>query len=227
MHALPARLGYPLPGFTPPKTYAAWPVWSDSARAEVKFQPIAKGLANRYYQKARAWNRTQKISGRYGGALGSAALRVLESLIFDFLNFGSGRCDPSYEAIARKTGLGRSTVAVALARLKKLRIIHWLRRCVEHWAEGRFELRQDTNAYGILPPSQWFSFVDPSPSPPPPDPTTWGAAPPLPPLIEQAAAETDAGGSLAAVASLLESDPADGLALALARLGRRFSEANS
>jgi hypothetical protein len=35
-----------LPGFTGPKTYAAWPVWSDSTTKEIRFQPVGFPDAN-------------------------------------------------------------------------------------------------------------------------------------------------------------------------------------
>ncbi len=201
------------------KTYAAWPVWSGSFRDEVRFAPMPKKKALKLYHQARAWNR-QKHAGRYGGSIGSAAMRVLECLIFDFLNFATGRLDPGYKAIAQKTGLGRSTVAVALARLKQLGIIHWARRCCQDQdGAGRYIMRQETNAYAILPASQWRGYADPTRSPPP-HPSTWGATPPLPPLIEQAITEQQEGRNMPAIIGLLESDPADRLALALARLGR-------
>lgn len=216
-----------LPGFAGgPKTYAAWPVWSDSVRAEVRSSPLPKKAATRLYHKARAWNRAAKVAGRYGGALGSSALRVLEALIFDFLNYASGRLDPSYESIARKTGLGRSTVAEALKRLKALRVITWLRRCTEdHDGAGQYRLRQETNAYGLLPPSQWLGFIDPEPPAPPPHPSAWGATPPLPDVLDQATQARRDGASGAALARILESDEGDGLAAALARLGRAIGVA--
>ena len=40
-----------------------------------------------------------------GGALGNSALQVLHALIFDFLNYRSGRLDPSYAAIAHKANV--------------------------------------------------------------------------------------------------------------------------
>src|ERR1700693_2886750 len=163
------QLAYPhpnLPGFAPPKTYAAWPVWSGSTTAEIRFAPVPKERAWYIYRKLREWNRSD-AKGRYTGLVGSAALRVAESLLFDFLNFASGRLDPSYEGIAQKTHLGRSTVAVALKRLKQLGVIQWVKRCSTHRAEdGRLERRQETNAYGVLPPSQWRGFVDPNPAAP-------------------------------------------------------------
>jgi hypothetical protein len=59
-------------------------------------------------------------------------------------------------------------------RLRDLGLLDWLRRCVEDQdEEGRFRLRQLTNAYGLLPPSQWRGFAEPPP-PPPPQPGTWG-----------------------------------------------------
>jgi hypothetical protein len=207
-----------LPAFNGGKTYAAWPVWSDSARDEVKYAPVPKKQAIRLYHKARQWNRL-KTAGRYGGTVGSAPLRVLECLLFDFLNYASGRLDPSYEGIARKTGLCRRTIATALARLKELGIIHWLRRCAKDTdAAGRFLLRQQTNAYAVVPASQWRGFVDRD-IVPPPDPSAWGAAPPLPSVIEQAIVEQADGGSIAAMLRILEADPDDEMASALAQLG--------
>jgi hypothetical protein len=202
------------------KTYAAWPVWSGSCRDEVRFAPMSRKQATRLYHKARAWNR-RKAAARYGGSIGSAALRVLESLIFDFLNHATGRLDPSYQGLSRKTGLSRSCVAVALARLKTLGIINWLRRCTEGRDEsGRFRLRQQTNAYAILPPTQW---ADSSMAEEPPHPTEWGAAPALPALVDQAIAARQDGASIDALATLLGGDPDDELAAALASLGRTIN----
>jgi hypothetical protein len=58
---------------------------------------------------------------------------VLHALVFDFLNFATGRLDPSYVAIARKTNVCERTVATALARLRELGILNWVRR----WALGK------------------------------------------------------------------------------------------
>jgi hypothetical protein len=117
----------PLPGFDSPKSYAAWPVWSGSTTADIKWPKVVKEAVIAWYHKARSWNAAKQAAGRYGGTLGSACMRVLESLTFDFQNWKIGRLDPSYEDIAAKTGLGRSTVAGALARLRQLGILHWAR----------------------------------------------------------------------------------------------------
>jgi hypothetical protein len=201
-------------------TYATWPVWSDSTMKKTRFVPLPKKAAMRIYHKVVKWNGSGKLAGCHGGVIGSHVLLVLQTLIFEFLSYGTGRLDPSYTAIQRKTRLCRQTVAKALARLKELGIINWIRRCREDRDDdGRFALRQETNAYAILPPTQWHGYTDPI-MPDPPHPATWGATPPLPPLVEQAATDARDGDSMRAIVSRLDADPGDALALALARLGR-------
>ena len=87
---------------------------------------------------------------------------MLHALIFDFLNHRTGRLDPSYAAIARKAGVCVRTVATALARLRELGILNWVRRCAESWRDGRFVLEQETNAYAVLPDSQWRGYRPPA-----------------------------------------------------------------
>jgi len=57
-------------------------------------------------------------------------------------------------------------------------------------------------------------------------PGTWGDHPPLPSQIEQAITERRAGGGLRSVIGILDCDPGDKLAAALARLGRAMQAAN-
>ncbi len=201
-------------------SYAPWQVWSGSTTKDARFVPIPKKVAIRLYHKAVDWNRRGKLAGKHGGLIGSHVLLVLHTLIFDFLNHTTGRLDPSYNAIQRKTRLCRQTVARALARLKHLGIINWIRRCIEDTDQcGRFVLRQQTNAYAVLPPSQWRGYVDTA-APEAPHPSSWGACPPLPSLIEQASADIQDGNSATAIIASLEADPHDELAARLASLGR-------
>lgn len=215
----------PLPGFAWPKTSAAWPVWSDSTTKEIRFEPMPKKIATRLWHRARAFDRQTRRKDHHGGAVGHAALQVLHTLIFDFLNYASGRLDPSYAAIARKANVCERTVASALKRLRELGILNWVRRCAESWQDGRFVLEQETNAYAVLPPSQWRGYREP-PDAPPPMPGTWGDHPPLPSLLAQAAAERQAGATLQGVIGILDSDPGDAVAAALARLGRALQTGN-
>jgi hypothetical protein len=198
-------------------SYAAWHVWSGSTTKEVKFVPLPRKVAVRMYHKAVRWNAQAKIAGRHGGVLGMPALEVLHTMIFGFLNYKTGRLDPGYDAIQRKTRLCRQTVARALERLKSLGILNWQRRCRPGKDQhGRFMLMQQTNAYGVLPPSQWHGFIDIEPEPP--HASTWGAMPPLPPLIEQAVMDTRDGDSMRSVLSRLDADPGDELACQMASL---------
>jgi hypothetical protein len=214
-----------LPGFVAPKTYAAWPVWSDSTTKEIKFQPLPKKVAIRLWHRARDFDRRTHVRGRHGGVLGHSALQVLHTLIFDFLNFMSGRLDPSHAAIARKANVCERTVATALQKLRAAGIINWVRRCAESWQDGRFALRQETNAYAVLPDSQWPGYTPP-PEAPSPHAHTWGATPPLPSLLAQATAEGAAGGTTRQLVGILDSDPADELAAALASFGRTLQGCN-
>jgi len=214
-----------LPGFAGPKTYAAWPVWSDSTTKEIKFQAMPKKAAVKLWHRARDFDRQTRRKDHHGGAVGHAALQVLHTLVFDFLNFRSGQLDPSHAAIARKANVCERTVRNALARLKALGILNWVRRCAESWQDGRFVLEQETNAYAVLPSSQWRGYSEP-PEAPPPMPGTWGDHPPLPSALAQATAERQAGGTLRGMVQILDSDPSDRLAAALARLGRAVQSAN-
>jgi hypothetical protein len=203
-------------------TRAPWPVWSGSVAKPVRFAPMAKKAAVKLWHRARDFDRGTHQPGKHGGAVGPTALAVLHALVFDFLNHRIGRLDPSYAAIAAKAGVCVRTVATALARLKALGILNWVRRCAESWQDGRFVLEQETNAYAVLPESQWRGYRPP-PEPPAPWPDTWGATPPLPSALAQAALEGDLAGKV----HMLGSDPKDSLAAALARLGRAFMARDS
>jgi hypothetical protein len=218
-HLLP-----PLPGFTTlARTYAPWPVWTGSTTQPVRFTAMPKKAAVRLWHRARDFDRGTHQPGHHGGALGHTGLAVLHALIFDFLNHRTGRLDPSYAAIAVKAGVCVRTVASALARLKALGILNWVRRCAERWTDGRFVLEQETNAYAVLPESQWHGYRPPA-EPPGPAAGTWGEPPPmLLSAVAQAALERDLAGKVQALAS----DPKDGLAAALARLGRAFMARDS
>jgi hypothetical protein len=213
-----SHLQPPLPGFTAlARTYAPWPVWSDSTTADVRFAAMPKKAAVRLWHRARDFDRNTHQAGHHGGAVGHTGLAVLHALIFDFLNHRTGRLDPSYAAIAAKAGVCVRTVASALQQLKALGILNWVRRCAERWADGRFVLEQETNAYAVLPESQWRGYRAP-PEPPGPAPGTCGEPAPILCAVAQAALE----GDLAAKVQALSSDPKEGLAAVLARLGRAF-----
>ena len=214
-----------LPNLTPIstggiKTFAPWPVWAGSTSEVVKTAPMPKKAAVRLWHHARGYDRQTRRAGHHGGVVGPTALAVLHSLIFDFMNWRSGRLDPSYAAIARASNLCVRSVATAIKRLKELGIIDWVRRCTEsRTQDGRYVLTQQTNAYAVMPASGWRGYREP-PDPPPPASGTWGDHPPLPCVVAQAVEERRHGGGMRGVLSILASDPTDGLAAVLARIGQ-------
>jgi hypothetical protein len=215
-------VGTLFPGLIPPApqtTYATWPVWRDSTTKEVKFQPMTRRQAVKLWHDARRFERQTRQPGKQDGAIGRNGLAVLHALLFDFLNYRSGALYPSWAAIAFKACISVRSVGRGLVMLKAAGVLNWLRRCVEDWIDGRFTLRQQTNAYAVLPCSQWRGYFAPPPAPPP-DRGTWGDHRPMASAIELAAAMAREGGSLEARIAALESDPKDRLAGALARLGR-------
>jgi hypothetical protein len=183
LHSISAILPA-LPGFPSPQPRAPWPVWRGSVAGPVRFAALSRKAAAKLWHKARRWDRETRRPGRHGGIIGRTALAALYTLLFDFLNHRSGRLDPSLEAIAAKAGCCRRAVVDALAWLRDLGLLNWQRRCEEtRDAEGRFRLRQKTNAYGLLPPSQWRGYRDDAP--PPPDPAALGAPEPVPKGLSQ------------------------------------------
>ena len=89
------------------------------------------------------------------GDCGASALHRLDGAG----DAGAGRMTQA-EWVARARVCVRA-VATALARLRELGILNWVRRCVESWRDGRFVLEQQTNAYAVLPDSQWRGYRPP------------------------------------------------------------------
>ena len=201
----------------------AFPVWKGSVRAEVRFTPLPKKVAARLWHRAREWDRATRAPGRHGGKVGRIGLLVLHSLIFDFLNHKTGQLDPSYEGIAKKAGVSRASVGRALARLKALGILNWVRRCVGELRDGRFVLAQERNAYAVQEEGQWQGYRPAPELPVAPEPGTWGEHPPLLGALAQAAQDQAMGLSQGAVLTALRSDPGDALAAALARMGQALA----
>jgi hypothetical protein len=204
-----------------PKTYAPSPVWAGSTTKQVKFQPMSKQKAVKVWHDARRFERQTRMPGLQDGAIGRNGLAVLHALLFDFLNYASGTLYPSRQAIANMANISLRSVDRGLAKLKLWGVVHWLRRCVEEWCDGRFTLKQETNAYAVLPPTQWRGYTPPEA--PPPDPATWGACPALPDAVTLAVEAGREGGGIAAQIAVLESDERDSFAATLARLGRAIA----
>jgi len=217
MPAISQRLLFDLPSVTE-QTYAQFPVWSESTAKPVQFTPLPKKAALSLWHRAREFDRQTHEPGKHGGAIGPSGLQVLHTFLFDFLNYTSGRLDPSYAAIARKANLCERTVSDALKRLHSLGIITWIRRCSEEWINGRYVRRRLTNAYCILP-TGWLGYMA-APEMPPLHPSSWGKAPVMPSIHEDAVIELKTSGDRRGVIRILEFGPLGGIEAALAKLGR-------
>jgi len=205
-----------LPGIEHGYSRAPSPVWRNSTTARVRFQAMTHKEARQLYEEARRFENATRPRNCQDGALSSAGLKLLYSLLFDFLNYATGQLDPAVGTLASKAGLSRRSAFRGLAQLKAAGVLNWVRRCAAEIDEaGRLVLQQLSNAYAVLPISQWLGHRAPA-VPPPPQPGTWGDHPPLPSLIEQAAAAP----TLAEKLAVLETDAPNSLAAALARLGR-------
>jgi len=202
------------------KTYAPSPVWSDSTTDDVKFQPMPKKAAVKLYHRARDFERRTRAPGKQDGALGRNGLAVLHALIFGFLDFRTGRLDPGYAALAREACVSIRSVARGLQALKLAGLLNWVQRCARHFVDGRLLLEQETNAYAILPSSQWRGYREP-PEAPAPQSGTWGDHPcGMRDGLTEAVTELRYGTGAEAVIRQLENDETSPLAAALARLGR-------
>ena len=99
-------LGVPAPAMAGTlRSYAPWPVWRDRTTKTVKFMPLKKKQAVKIFHKARAFERQTRLKGKQDGAIGRNGVLVLHTLIFDFLNYATGRLDPAIETIARKAAM--------------------------------------------------------------------------------------------------------------------------
>ena len=148
------RLMLPLANFMPTlpglaglagslRAYAPSPCWRDSTTQPVKWQRMPKKIAVKLWHRARDFERRTRRPGKQDGALGRNGLAVLHALIFDCLNYATGRLDPAIATIARncrdqRTQRGarpgraqvrrRAELAAALHRQHRGRALHAARR---------------------------------------------------------------------------------------------------
>jgi len=66
--------------------------------------------------------------GKRRGELTLQDLNILEVMLFKFLDWKTGHCDPTYEQIWEATGHARDTISKALRRLKKAGILEVMQR---------------------------------------------------------------------------------------------------
>ncbi len=200
---------------------ATYPVWADSMAEPIRFTPLPRKKAVRLYHHARRFERQTRTTGHQDGAIGRNGLKVLESLIFDFLNFATGELFPSVASLAARAGISPRSVRRGLDKLKAAGVLDWQRRKDSVFALGRVLWFQKSNAYQIKAADQWRGFDPPLDEMPSPHPTAWGATPMLPAGLQRAFEMIEKREQTApTLFAALEEDPTDSLAATLAKLGR-------
>jgi hypothetical protein len=188
---------------------------------------MTKRAAKQLYWHLEQFERQTRAPGRQDGAIGRNGLAVVRALLFKFMNWKTGRLDPSQAKIADAAAISESSVERGLAALKAAGVVNWLRRCVaDVQSAGGFLMRQISNAYAVLPSTQWKGYkaaegmkgLD-APSATQPEPGTWGDQPPSDPYAEAKAAN-DLVGRLAALEA--EGALGSGVAGVHARFVRRL-----
>ena len=112
--------------------------------------PLDRNAKVRIMVYAKAWNTRHRQPGQHRGPLTRAFLEVLQAMLWGFHNSKTGRCFPSYEAIAKKAGCCRDTVYEAIQALEAADVLTWVNRIVRdlfgQWAT-RWRVVRTSNAY--------------------------------------------------------------------------------
>ncbi len=171
--------------------------------------PLDRNAKARIWAYAQGYTTLHRRRGQHRGPLTRAYFDVLRALLWGFHNAQTGRCFPSYEAIAEKAKVHRATVARAIAALEAGQVLTWENRLVRQRVVtpgliGRVVLlvpRRTSNAY---------SFRDPQPQ-----------ARPDPPKSQNSTGTTfKASSSSSETEKVAPLDPLNPLEAVLIRLGR-------
>jgi hypothetical protein len=154
----------------------SWP----AEAAEGFFRPISRDLAVRIVrsaEKVAAMTMRKRDKGRRWGVLSPIDVQVLRCLVFEAMDWGTGKLDWSYDQIMKATGRARDTVNRSLAALRRLGFLARMRRFEKiEGAEGAGpRVQQCTNAYQVFaPPPKVLALIGIRIDPPPlPDDVVW------------------------------------------------------
>jgi hypothetical protein len=123
--------------------------------------PLDRNTKCRIAAYACAWSARHRQPGQHKGPITRAFREVLHALLWGFHNTRDGRCFPSYERVAEKSGCARSTVAEALKVLEWAGVLTWQHRIIrirERCADliGRISWR-----WRVIRTSNAYAFSDP------------------------------------------------------------------
>lgn len=170
-HAL--SIGQILAGITEPgkQRRTGQPVWRNSyyegTIEDRVYRPLMGGnkrnakrviaavlRAARELEKKTRRERQELKPGARNGILGQVGLDILEAMYNRFLDYRTGRLEPSIEAIANATGYAYSAVHAALVRLRDCGFVQWVRRSrpLDNAGNAGPQVEQIPNAYAMLIP---------------------------------------------------------------------------
>ena len=112
---------------------------------------------------ARAWGARHKQPRQHKGPITRAFLDVLGALLWGFHNAHTGRCFPSYEAIAAKAECCRATVYEAIKVLEWAGVLTWQNRITRAVVRHRDLFGRWTHRRTVIRTSNAYVFHDPQP----------------------------------------------------------------
>ena len=132
----------------------------DKVFGDGKAVPLDRNAKARLWAYAQAYTARLRQKGEHRGPLTRATLDVLRALLWGFHNQHTGRCFPSYEAIAEAAKVSRATVARAIAVLEAAALMSWENRLVRQRVaviglfgrEWQSVPRRTSNAYSFHDP---------------------------------------------------------------------------
>jgi Helix-turn-helix domain len=125
--------------------------------------PLDRNAKVRIAAYARVWSARNRQPRQHKGPITRAFLEVLQALLWGFHNAHSGCCFPSYEAIARKAGCARSTVAEALKALEWAGVLTWQHRLTRIRERCTDLFGRATWRWRTIRSSNAYMFRDPKP----------------------------------------------------------------
>jgi len=176
------------------KHYRRGAIFVDTRRC---FRPIDRNRKHRLMMLAEGLEHRTKGKGCRQGALGHIGIKVFRALLLTFLDAQSGRCDPSYEAIAKRANVCHQSVANALSRLEATGLLTIVRRLVREIENGVLKVRQASNCYSFSEPhdssgvARTAAKVRSFPSPTPPLLAWLNSLAPRPNLLSRGDSATD------------------------------------
>jgi hypothetical protein len=119
--------------------------------------PLDREAKNRIQVLMRALTHPTE-PGKHYGAVTAKAEAVGRVLLWVFHNAGTGRCFPSYEAIAKAADCNRDTVAEAIKMLEAAGILTWCNRRARVRIGGATKVIRTSNSYRFIDPGSKSEF---------------------------------------------------------------------